>query len=409
MDKSRKAAAKPAAARKVAPADKPAARKQATAKPAKKTARDATGKPPATGKAPASEPKPPPDGFPYDPYDLSLYFKTRTDLLAVLPDPAEALRYRLDSARAKAGELQRVLDRFVQHIEAREDNIRRASAAVYLLGRAQRAPSHMAPGMTSVHLLVMRSTLKAEAAALPDRRAAGAAVAEELDQTVELARQIEATSASGSVKLPPPAGDTPPAGITEPLVQRADRETRALVDERAFGTPALLAVLAMEQMAREESGRQPLQAFAPPPPMDGAAFADPDAPLPREATRRKPRKNDDSPPAPPPAHGTTIGVPQGTAVLAANDGKVGYAGPFRGYGNLVVLEHSANLFSVYGYLEQVKVEPGQRLSRGERIGTAGVREGAAAPGFYFEVRKGDKAVPASDLVGSADLKKLLTD
>ena len=267
----------------------------------------------------------------------------------------------------------------------------------------------MAPGMTAAHLLVMRSTLKTEATELPERRVAGAAIAEELDRTVELARRIEATSASGSAKPPPLAGDPPPDGITEPLVQRAERETRALVEERSFGTPALLAVLAMEQMAREERDRQPLQAFAPPPPMDGAALAGADAPLPREATRRKARQGDDSPPSPPSAHGATVRVPQGTAVLAARDGKVGYAGAFRGYGNLVVLEHSADLFSVYGYLGEVKVEPGQRLSRGERVGFAGICGEGGAPGFYFEVRKGDKGVPASELLGDADLRKLLTD
>jgi murein DD-endopeptidase MepM/ murein hydrolase activator NlpD len=401
-----KPAAKPAQTAKAAPERKPASRQAKAAKP---VARESGGAgTPTTGTGTASAR----GEFEYDPYGLSLYFRQRADLLSVLPTPAEAARYRLDSATGKARELQRILNRYTQRIESREENIRKGAAAIYLLGRAQRTPSQLAPSVTAAHLLVLRSTVKGEALALPAKRADGAAVSAELDRTADLARRLEAAPSGDAARIQPHAPGAAPAGVTEALVDRANRETRALLDERSIGTAALLAVLRIEEMTREDRGRQHLQAFAPPPPMDAAvntSFVPPATPMPREAAKGKTSRASETPLAPPPAHGSEIEVPEGTAVIAAADGKVGYAGPFRGYGNLVILEHAGNLFSVYGYLDQVQAEPGKRLSKGEHIGTAGVREVSGAPGFYFEVRKGELPVPAKDLVGEADLTKLLTD
>jgi septal ring factor EnvC (AmiA/AmiB activator) len=40
------------------------------------------------------------------------------------------------------------------------------------------------------------------------------------------------------------------------------------------------------------------------------------------------------------------------------------AGPFIGFGNLVILEHGSNNYSLYGYLGTVGVERGQWWTRG---------------------------------------------
>jgi len=78
-------------------------------------------------------------------------------------------------------------------------------------------------------------------------------------------------------------------------------------------------------------------------------------------------------------------------VRAVHEGTVAYVGPFTGYGNLVILDHGAQTFSLYGQLGTPQVERGATIDRGQVIGTAG-RVLAGIPGLYFEMRIDGKAV-----------------
>ena len=89
-----------------------------------------------------------------------------------------------------------------------------------------------------------------------------------------------------------------------------------------------------------------------------------------------------------------------TPVLAAAEGIVLFAGTDDGtqvgpvlnyYGNVVVIQHQflgvdEAIFTVYGHLQDVLVETGQRVSRGERIGRVGDTGIAVGPHLHFEVR-----------------------
>lgn len=72
-------------------------------------------------------------------------------------------------------------------------------------------------------------------------------------------------------------------------------------------------------------------------------------------------------------------------VRAVHGGTVSFAAPFVGYGTLVILDHGANAFTLYGHLQEAAVEPGARVERGSTVGRAG-RNPAGQPVVYFEVR-----------------------
>jgi len=89
--------------------------------------------------------------------------------------------------------------------------------------------------------------------------------------------------------------------------------------------------------------------------------------------------------------GVQFAVVEGSSVRAVHDGTVAFAGPFTGYGNLVILDHGAQTFSLYGQLGAPQVERGAKVERGHVVGTAG-RILAGIPGMYFEMRVDGKPV-----------------
>jgi murein hydrolase activator len=89
--------------------------------------------------------------------------------------------------------------------------------------------------------------------------------------------------------------------------------------------------------------------------------------------------------------GIQISAPEGSVVRAVHDGTVAFAGPFTGYGNLVIVDHGANTYSLYGQLDTVSVARGTRIDRGQTVGTTG-RVLIGIPGTYFEMRVDGKPV-----------------
>jgi len=89
--------------------------------------------------------------------------------------------------------------------------------------------------------------------------------------------------------------------------------------------------------------------------------------------------------------GVEIAAAAGTPVRAVHEGAVAFAGPFTGYGNLVIIDHGNQAYSLYGQLSSLEVERGARVDRGQPIGAAG-RVLAGTPGIYFELRVDGKPV-----------------
>jgi murein DD-endopeptidase MepM/ murein hydrolase activator NlpD len=101
--------------------------------------------------------------------------------------------------------------------------------------------------------------------------------------------------------------------------------------------------------------------------------------------------------------GTDYAAPMGTPVRAAGDGRVGYAGPKGGYGNVVEIEHSRNITTVYGHLSRFAkgTRPGARVTQGQVIAYVGMTGLATGPHLHYEYRvngvfKNPQTVPLPD-------------
>jgi len=83
--------------------------------------------------------------------------------------------------------------------------------------------------------------------------------------------------------------------------------------------------------------------------------------------------------------GIEIAATEGAEAVAVFDGAVAFAGTFSGFGNLVILDHGSQTFSLYGDLLEIAVKKGQHVDRGQPVGSVGPTPSGAA-GLYFELR-----------------------
>ena len=68
------------------------------------------------------------------------------------------------------------------------------------------------------------------------------------------------------------------------------------------------------------------------------------------------------------------------------DPEVAFAGPFTGFGHLIIVQHAPQTFSLYGHLTSGSVAKGDRVTPGQPIGRAGRPPGARDSRLYFELR-----------------------
>ncbi len=94
-----------------------------------------------------------------------------------------------------------------------------------------------------------------------------------------------------------------------------------------------------------------------------------------------------------PGHkGIQIAGRLGQPVIAAASGKVVYAGSGHpGYGQLVILQHSADVYSAYGYLLEIRVREGQNINAGQEIAALGQSTDQRQV-LHFEIRTGGQPV-----------------
>jgi len=85
------------------------------------------------------------------------------------------------------------------------------------------------------------------------------------------------------------------------------------------------------------------------------------------------------------SNGIEIGTDDGAPVAAVHDGIVAFAGAFSGFGNLIILDHGSQAFSLYGDLLDFAVAKGARVDRGQPLGSAGPLP-SGGTGMYFELR-----------------------
>jgi murein DD-endopeptidase MepM/ murein hydrolase activator NlpD len=86
--------------------------------------------------------------------------------------------------------------------------------------------------------------------------------------------------------------------------------------------------------------------------------------------------------------GTDYAAPIGTPVSAAGDGRIVYAGPKGGYGNLVEIDHSRGITTVYGHLSRFAkgTRVGEHVTQGNVIAYVGMTGLATGPHLHYEYR-----------------------
>lgn len=91
--------------------------------------------------------------------------------------------------------------------------------------------------------------------------------------------------------------------------------------------------------------------------------------------------------------GINIATQRGAEVRAAEDGVVAYVGnEIKGFGNMLLLRHADGWMTAYAHNENVLVNLGDRVRRGQVIARVGSSGSVTTPQLHFEVRKGTVAV-----------------
>ncbi len=90
--------------------------------------------------------------------------------------------------------------------------------------------------------------------------------------------------------------------------------------------------------------------------------------------------------------GVDFAASTGTPIYSTADGVVVHSGWSAGYGRLVKIRHEFGIETRYAHLSKLRVNVGQRVSRGERIGDMGASGRVTGTHLHYEVRVGDKAV-----------------
>jgi len=86
--------------------------------------------------------------------------------------------------------------------------------------------------------------------------------------------------------------------------------------------------------------------------------------------------------------GVDIAAARGTGILAAGHGQViltKRSDLLAGYGNYIDIDHGHGIITRYSHLEDIEVRVGQKLKKGQVLGTVGSSGGSIAPHLHYEV------------------------
>ena len=100
--------------------------------------------------------------------------------------------------------------------------------------------------------------------------------------------------------------------------------------------------------------------------------------------------------------GSDMAGSYGTPIYATADGVVTFAGWSNGYGRLIKIQHAFGIETRYGHLSQIRVDVGQKISRGDRIGDMGNSGRSTGTHLHYEVRIGGDAVNPMTFIKAAN-------
>jgi septal ring factor EnvC (AmiA/AmiB activator) len=89
--------------------------------------------------------------------------------------------------------------------------------------------------------------------------------------------------------------------------------------------------------------------------------------------------------------GIEIAAREGDPVHAVNDGQVAFADWYKGYGKLMIVDHGAGFYTLYGNLSRLDLNRGDQVRRGQVVGLAGDTGSLKGSKLYFEIRRNGEA------------------
>ena len=91
-------------------------------------------------------------------------------------------------------------------------------------------------------------------------------------------------------------------------------------------------------------------------------------------------------------HGLDIEAPAGAPVVAVAPGRVVHAGWFKGYGNLLIVDHGDGYHTLVAHLASMRTAMGEEVEAGDVLGTVGDSGSLKGPYLYFELREKGRPV-----------------
>ena len=98
--------------------------------------------------------------------------------------------------------------------------------------------------------------------------------------------------------------------------------------------------------------------------------------------------------------GLDLKAAPGAKIKASRSGRVLYSGSgFRGYGNVVILDHGDGFLTIYAHNLKNLVHEDERVEAGATIALVGQTGNATSPHLHFEIRSGDRPVDPLRFLG----------
>jgi septal ring factor EnvC (AmiA/AmiB activator) len=92
------------------------------------------------------------------------------------------------------------------------------------------------------------------------------------------------------------------------------------------------------------------------------------------------------------SNGISIAAPTGSDIRSVYEGQVIFADYFKGYGNMIIVDHGGGFFSLYAHAAKIIKKVGASVARNEVVASVGDTDSSRGPMLYFEIRYQGKPV-----------------